>query len=90
MPPSKLENISGMVESANGLTAKPKSIPESAIPPHCPDSSTVTMYSVIPSSAAINDTRVGIPIPKFTKTGAFFSSSTLMSSNRILLAIMRS
>jgi hypothetical protein len=66
--------MSGIDETANGLIARPKSIPESAIPPQGPDSRTVMMKSVMFSSAATEDTKAGIPIPKFTKTGAYFSS----------------
>ncbi len=90
IPPSKLENMSGMVERANAPMANPKSFPDKATPPHGPDSITVIIIFMMFSSAAIDEINAGIPIPKFTNTGARFIVKRLMNSSATLLAIILS
>ncbi len=87
IPPSKLENMSGMAERANAPMANPKSFPDKATPPHGPDSITVIIRFIMFSSAATEDINAGIPIPKFTNTGACFSVKRLRNSRTTLLAI---
>ena len=80
--------ISGIVDRANAPMDTPKSPPVRAIPPHGPDSTTVTISLEYPALERIDETSAGIPTPRLSKIvfPFFFLSDT--SASAILFAII--